>query len=67
MSREMVKETDGGPPRWFCPVECGNPMKDSHVLLFLPGIDGTGWGLILYHKFLGKVFYNGGGLKLVGV
>ncbi|XP_026384275.1 acyltransferase-like protein At1g54570, chloroplastic [Papaver somniferum] len=56
MSREMVKETDGGPPRWFCPVECGNPIKDSPVLLFLPGIDGTGWGLILHHESLGKVF-----------
>ncbi|MCL7024036.1 hypothetical protein MKW94_021561 [Papaver nudicaule] len=56
ISREMVKKTDDGPPRWFCPVECGNPVKDSPVLLFLPGLDGTGWGLILHHKSLGKVF-----------
>ncbi|KAI3973018.1 hypothetical protein MKX01_019676 [Papaver californicum] len=34
ISREMVKKTDGGPPRWFCPAECGNPIKDSPVLLF---------------------------------
>lgn len=35
-SKEMIKP-DGGPPRWFCPVECGQPLKDSPVLLFLPG------------------------------
>ncbi|RZC57565.1 hypothetical protein C5167_004869 [Papaver somniferum] len=53
----MVKKTDdGGPPRWFCPVECGKPIKGSPVLLFLPGKDGTGWGLVLHHKSLGKVF-----------
>ncbi|KAI3887266.1 hypothetical protein MKX03_023476 [Papaver bracteatum] len=58
MSREMVKNNDGGPPRWFCPVECGNPIKDSPVLFFLPGMmnRGTGWGLILHHKSLGRVF-----------
>ena len=28
---------DGGPPRWFCPVDCGRPLKDSPVLFFLPG------------------------------
>ncbi|GAV64222.1 DAGAT domain-containing protein/Abhydrolase_6 domain-containing protein [Cephalotus follicularis] len=47
---------DGGPPRWFCPVECGQPLKDSPVLLFLPGMDGVGLGLMLHHKALGKVF-----------
>ncbi|KAI3960155.1 hypothetical protein MKW98_016879 [Papaver atlanticum] len=56
MSRETIEKADGGPPRWFCPVECGNPIKDSPVLFFLAGIDGTGWGLILHHKSLGKVF-----------
>ncbi|KAI3886327.1 hypothetical protein MKW92_016745 [Papaver armeniacum] len=56
VSREMVKKPDGGPPRWFCPVECGKPIKGSPVLLFLPGLDGTGWGLVLHHKSLGKVF-----------
>uniref|UniRef100_A0A2P2KQM7 Uncharacterized protein n=1 Tax=Rhizophora mucronata TaxID=61149 RepID=A0A2P2KQM7_RHIMU len=29
--------TDGGPPRWFCPIECGKPLKNSPILLFLPG------------------------------
>ncbi|GLT95242.1 hypothetical protein SLE2022_129350 [Rubroshorea leprosula] len=54
-SSEMIKP-DGGPPRWFCPVECGCPVKDSPVLLFLPGLDGVGMGLMLHHKALGKVF-----------
>lgn len=35
-AKDMIKP-DGGPPRWFCPVECGRPLKDSPVLLFLPG------------------------------
>ncbi|KAK8661321.1 hypothetical protein V6N13_052215 [Hibiscus sabdariffa] len=52
---DMIKP-DGGPPRWFCPVECGRPIKDSPLLLFLPGLDGVGMGLILHHKPLGKVF-----------
>ncbi|WCJ43270.1 Esterase/lipase/thioesterase family protein [Euphorbia peplus] len=47
---------DGGPPRWFCPVECGQPLENSPVLLFLPGLDGVGLGLTLHHKSLGKVF-----------
>lgn len=36
MAKDIVK-SDGGPPRWFCPVSCGCPLKDSPVLLFLPG------------------------------
>jgi hypothetical protein len=35
-AKEIIKP-DGGPPRWFCPAECGKPLKDSPVLLFLPG------------------------------
>ncbi|XP_058083370.1 phytyl ester synthase 1, chloroplastic-like isoform X3 [Magnolia sinica] len=52
---EMIRP-DGGPPRWFCPVSCGRPMNGSPLLLFLPGMDGIGLGLILHHKALGKVF-----------
>uniref|UniRef100_A0A2N9ITP1 Uncharacterized protein n=1 Tax=Fagus sylvatica TaxID=28930 RepID=A0A2N9ITP1_FAGSY len=68
MAKDIVKH-DGGPPRWFCPVTCGRPLKDSPVLLFLPGngcltmadklkdgMDGTGLGLVLHHKALGKAF-----------
>ncbi|XP_061348422.1 phytyl ester synthase 1, chloroplastic [Gastrolobium bilobum] len=54
-AKELCR-SDGGPPRWFCPVECGSPLKDSPTLLFLPGIDGTGLGLSLHHKALGKAF-----------
>uniref|UniRef100_A0A1D1ZH36 Acyltransferase-like protein At1g54570, chloroplastic n=1 Tax=Anthurium amnicola TaxID=1678845 RepID=A0A1D1ZH36_9ARAE len=54
-SREMIRPDDGG-PRWFCPLECGAPFKGSPLLLFLPGMDGVGLGLILHHKPLGKVF-----------
>ncbi|XP_065853676.1 phytyl ester synthase 1, chloroplastic-like [Euphorbia lathyris] len=54
-AKEIIKP-DGGPPRWFCPVECGKPLKSSPVLLFLPGLDGVGLGLTLHHKALAKVF-----------
>ncbi|XP_022747720.1 acyltransferase-like protein At1g54570, chloroplastic isoform X2 [Durio zibethinus] len=54
-AKYMIKP-DGGPPRWFCPAECGRPIKGSPALLFLPGLDGVGMGLILHHKALGKVF-----------
>ncbi|KAK8633797.1 hypothetical protein V6N13_014633 [Hibiscus sabdariffa] len=54
-AEDMIKP-NGGPPRWFCPLDCGQPIKDSPVLLFLPGFEGVGMGLILHHKALGKVF-----------
>ncbi|XP_071707322.1 phytyl ester synthase 1, chloroplastic-like [Rutidosis leptorrhynchoides] len=58
LAKEIIKP-DGGPPRWFCPIVAdGNddPLPDSPVLLFLPGIDGLGLGLILHQKSLRKVF-----------
>ncbi|WCJ37554.1 Esterase/lipase/thioesterase family protein [Euphorbia peplus] len=54
-ARDFIKP-DGGPPRWFCPLECGKTLKNSPVLLFLPGLDGVGLGLTLHQKALGKVF-----------
>ncbi|KAL5219898.1 hypothetical protein ABZP36_024611 [Zizania latifolia] len=52
-----ISTDDGGPPRWFCPVEAGQPAVDNApLLLFLPGTDGVGMGLILHHKSLGRVF-----------
>ncbi|CAH2045311.1 unnamed protein product [Thlaspi arvense] len=47
---------DEGPPRWFSPLECRAQAPGSPLLLFLPGIDGTGLGLIRHHKKLGEIF-----------
>ncbi|XP_022143052.1 acyltransferase-like protein At1g54570, chloroplastic [Momordica charantia] len=55
-AKDFTQHSDGGPPRWFCPLESGSPLKGSPVLLFLPGTDGTGCGLIMHHKALGKAF-----------
>ncbi|XP_071735481.1 phytyl ester synthase 1, chloroplastic-like isoform X2 [Rutidosis leptorrhynchoides] len=58
LAKDIIKRDDG-PPRWFCPVVAdGNdsPLPDSPVLLFLPGMDGLGLGLILHQKSLRKVF-----------
>ncbi|KAH6804371.1 Esterase/lipase/thioesterase family protein [Perilla frutescens var. frutescens] len=55
-AKMMINNSDAGPPRWFCPVESGPPIKDSPLLLYLPGIDGLGMGMVLHHKAMGKVF-----------
>ncbi|CAI9291745.1 unnamed protein product [Lactuca saligna] len=39
---------------WFCPVACNKPLKDSLVLMYLPGLEGTGTGLVVHEKALGK-------------
>lgn len=54
--KELMIRSDGGPPRWFTPLECGSHTCDSPLLLYLPGIDGTGLGLITHHHKLGKIF-----------
>ncbi|PIM99890.1 Diacylglycerol O-acyltransferase [Handroanthus impetiginosus] len=54
-AKDIIKP-DGGPPRWFTPISCGPHLRDSPILLFLPGMDGLGLGLILHHKALGRVF-----------
>ncbi|KAL7123111.1 hypothetical protein ACP275_01G085300 [Erythranthe tilingii] len=54
-AKDIIKP-DGGPVRWFTPTSCGPHLKDSPILLFLPGMDGLGLGLVLHHKSLGKVF-----------
>ncbi|XP_021297858.1 acyltransferase-like protein At3g26840, chloroplastic [Herrania umbratica] len=53
--KELVR-SDGGPPRWFSPLECSSSSPDCPLLLFLPGIDGTGLGLVMRHHKLGKMF-----------
>ncbi|XP_019225895.1 PREDICTED: acyltransferase-like protein At3g26840, chloroplastic isoform X2 [Nicotiana attenuata] len=56
-SKDMIGcGSEGGPPRWFSPLDCGSPIKDSPLLLYLPGIDGVGLGLIKHHKRLGRIF-----------
>ncbi|KAI4350464.1 hypothetical protein L6164_004917 [Bauhinia variegata] len=54
-SKDFIK-SDGGPPRWFSPLECAYRLNDAPLLLFLPGIDGVGLGLILHHQKLGRIF-----------
>ncbi|XP_010425410.1 PREDICTED: acyltransferase-like protein At3g26840, chloroplastic [Camelina sativa] len=54
-ARDFVGD-GGGQPRWFSPLECGAQAQGSPLLLFVPGIDGTGLGLIRHHKKLGEVF-----------
>ncbi|KAL1216933.1 Phytyl ester synthase 2 [Cardamine amara subsp. amara] len=47
---------DCGPSRWFSPLECGARGPGSPLLLYVPGIDGTGLGLIRQHRRLGEIF-----------
>jgi hypothetical protein len=35
-AKDLVRD-DGGPPRWFSPIDCGRPVKNAPLLLFLPG------------------------------
>ncbi|KAI3768819.1 hypothetical protein L2E82_19654 [Cichorium intybus] len=55
-SRNLLMKSDGGPPRWFSPLECGSRLTNSPLLLSLPGVDGTGLSLLLHHQRLGQVF-----------
>ncbi|XP_014496767.1 acyltransferase-like protein At3g26840, chloroplastic [Vigna radiata var. radiata] len=54
-SKELIVP-DGGPPRWFSPLECAWRLDNSPLLFFLPGIDGVGLGLISHHEKLGRIF-----------
>ncbi|XP_058753801.1 phytyl ester synthase 1, chloroplastic-like [Vicia villosa] len=54
-AKEVIK-ADGGPPRWFSPLDCGLPLENSPLMLFLPGIDGVGLGLVSHHRKLGRLF-----------
>lgn len=35
-AKDLIR-SDGGPPRWFSPLECGSRLDNSPLLLFLPG------------------------------
>ncbi|KAI9084066.1 hypothetical protein K1719_034062 [Acacia pycnantha] len=54
-AQKMIRP-GGGPPRWFSPSDDALRFNDSPLLLFLPGIDGVGLGLISSHKKLGRLF-----------
>ncbi|CAK8542690.1 unnamed protein product [Lathyrus sativus] len=54
-SKDLISD-DGGPPRWFSPLECCWRSDNSPLMLFLPGIDGVGLGLISHHQKLGRIF-----------
>ncbi|KAM3364140.1 hypothetical protein P3S68_018994 [Capsicum galapagoense] len=57
-SKDMMI-ADGGPPRWFSPLDCAPPPpigNFSPLLLYLPGIDGLGIGLIKHHTRLARIF-----------
>ncbi|CAI7807247.1 unnamed protein product [Closterium sp. NIES-53] len=52
-------------PRFFCPLDARPPTTEQQQqqsrkslprLLFLPGVDGVGYGLKLHHKSLGRLF-----------
>ncbi|KAL5797251.1 hypothetical protein ACOSQ2_002071 [Xanthoceras sorbifolium] len=53
--KDLIR-SDGGPPRWFSPLESRSHTPDSPLLLFLPGFDGVGLGLIMQHQRLGQIF-----------
>lgn len=54
--RELIGRSDGGPPRWLSPLETASNPPDSPLLLYLPGVDGLGLGIIMHHQRLGKIF-----------
>ncbi|KAI4387896.1 hypothetical protein MLD38_000285 [Melastoma candidum] len=58
MAAELVAEGKGS-PRWFSPWEgeaAARPEEASPVLLYLPGVDGTGAGLASQQGRLSKLF-----------
>jgi len=56
-AKEMTrKSAEEGPPRWFTPLDCGKPPPNAPLLLYLPGIDGTGLGMASHHQSLGELF-----------
>ena len=50
-SKDLIR-SDGGPPRWFSPLECGSRLDSSPLLLFLPGF----CLICSFFFYLGKFF-----------
>lgn len=56
-AEEMTRtSSQGDPPRWFTPLDCGKPPPNAPLLLYLPGTDGTGLGMASHHQSLGELF-----------
>nr|XP_043615752.1 acyltransferase-like protein At3g26840, chloroplastic [Erigeron canadensis] len=54
---QVLISAERGPPRWFCPLDFGSSrLPNSPLLLYLPGIGGSGLGLSLHHRRLGEMF-----------
>ncbi|GBG84135.1 hypothetical protein CBR_g38109 [Chara braunii] len=45
-----------GPPRWLAPIDAEPQRADAPLMLFLPGIEGTGFSLLLQHESLKRYF-----------
>ncbi|KAG6544924.1 hypothetical protein Mapa_013616 [Marchantia paleacea] len=52
---EYIKN-DNGPPRWFCSLDAKGYPKDAPLLLFIPGMDSMGLGLLLHQRKLARLF-----------
>ncbi|ESQ50022.1 hypothetical protein EUTSA_v10020241mg [Eutrema salsugineum] len=55
-ARDFIRPEDNSPSRWFSPLESKARCDRAPLLLFLPGIDGNGLGLIRQHEKLGQMF-----------
>ncbi|CAI5495157.1 unnamed protein product [Closterium sp. Naga37s-1] len=51
-----AEKAESGPPRFLCPADAVPPSDAGLLprLFFLPGIEGTGFGLQLHHKTLAR-------------
>lgn len=45
---------DEGPSRWFSPTDSKPPFPNAPLMLFLPGIDGTGLGAIVQEEAIAE-------------
>lgn len=51
-AKDMIR-SDGGPPRWFSPLECGSHAPDCPLLLYMPGLSVSLFLLLLFvNRFL---------------
>ncbi|XP_022569539.1 phytyl ester synthase 2, chloroplastic isoform X2 [Brassica napus] len=55
-ARDFIRPEENSPSRWFSPLESKARCDRAPLLLFLPGIDGIGLGLMRQHHKLGQMF-----------